>query len=333
MRTTNAFVVACLALTLAPMVAQAVIVYGDPAAAPSTHRNLSAPAGVWLDTGWQFEGTFGSGTSAYTGTPIAANAFITAHHVGAVSDITYNGITYSVVGPGTQIGTTDLQVWKISGNFPKWAPLYQPTDGALSGKSLVVFGRGVQPGTAVNTTKPISVTVHNGWQWGAVDGAAGGALSWGTNQVDGVYTDPTLGKFVVFSADSISGINEGTLVDKDSGGGVFVQGADGAWKLAGINYGVVPSQYSLALDGSNSFNAAIFNTNALYAGPPWASATPQTSFASSISDSYTQILQAIPEPSTLLFATASALFLASRRRRAAPITQHPESIGALAVAD
>ena len=324
MRETNSLLLACLGLALAPVAAQAVIVYGDPTATgdvPANHRNLSAPTGTYANSGWQYEVTFGSGSNAYTGTAIAPNYFITAKHVapGAGTLVTMrNGESHQVVS-GQQIGSTDLWVSKIDGSFSASASLYREAiDGSLTNKALVVYGRGVAPGAAVTTG-----SVKNGWQWGEVDGA----MSWGTNQVDGktlLTVGPSQGLTLRFSASDTAGITEGTVVDKDSGGGVFVQGALGEWKLAGVNWAVGPIGFNTSASATGSYNAAIFNTSNLFspnAGGTWVASSSlttshlQDSYVSSISDNYSQIIQAIPEPSTLLLATAASLFLTARRRR------------------
>ncbi len=50
----------------------------------------------------------------------------------------------------------------------------------------------------------------------------------------------------------------------DSAGGVFIQDPnDSVWKLAGINY-AVDGPFSMSSDGSNNFNAAIFDRSGLY---------------------------------------------------------------------
>ncbi len=73
-----------------------------------------------------------------------------------------------------------------------------------------------------------------------------------------------LGTLLRFAFDSTGGFNEGTLSVGDSGGAVFIQDPnDSVWKLAGINYGV-DGPFSLSSDGSNSFNAAIFDRSGLY---------------------------------------------------------------------
>lgn len=227
-----------------PSAAQAVMVYGDPAAAAATHRLTSAPTGGLTDSGWQYIGTFGTDNSRYIGTPIAPNQFITAAHVGVTSSITYGGNTYTVAS-STQVGTTDLRIFTINGTFSSYAPLYdERVDGSLTGKQLVVYGRGVAPGTAVTSVQPgvnNPSTVSNGWTWGAIDGT----VSWGTNNVDGLSIlngGTALGQMLTFSA-STSSATEAALTDKDSGGPVFVQGTGGVWKLAGVNYGVTPQSF------------------------------------------------------------------------------------------
>jgi hypothetical protein len=325
------------------------MVYGDPAAGAATHRLTAPPTGALANSGWQYVGTFGSGSSRYVGTPISPSHFITANHVGATSSITYQGVTYPVTG-SAQIGGSDLRVYSISGTFPSYAPLYdEQVDGALTGKQLVTYGRGVAPGTAVTST-PVGAknpVTRNGWTWGNIDGA----VSWGTNTVDSLTSDG----LISFSASSSGGATEGAVTDKDSGGPVFVQGAGGTWKLAGINYGVSAySFYTITPSKSATNNlayydpqgpqqadyyyvnvtakgaAAVWDTTNLFVldhtnsgfnfyMPAWLYTDNglQTYYASSISSNLEAIraVAMVPEPAAAMTAGAFALLLCQRRRR------------------
>ena len=100
----------------------AVILNGtaDPSA------NTSAPTGTLANSGWQYEGQFGS----FLGTVIASNYFITAKHIGgSVGDpFVFSGVTYTTIAVFPD-PSSDLQVWKISGTFPTHGPLYANAPG------------------------------------------------------------------------------------------------------------------------------------------------------------------------------------------------------------
>jgi len=118
--------------------AKAVLFYqtGDP------NYNTTAPGGSLTNSGWQFEGFWGS----FLGTPIAPKYFITAGHVGGtVGEVfNWNGVGY----PTTAVyddPDSDLRIWRICGTLPDYAQLY--TDTNEVGQSFVVFGRGTRRGT------------------------------------------------------------------------------------------------------------------------------------------------------------------------------------------
>ncbi len=242
-------------------------------------------------------------------------------------------------------GSSDLCIYSITGGtFPTYASLYnESVDGPLLGKTLTVIGKSPY-------TQGTPVTVNSnlvGWQWAY----ASGDESWGQNIVSGTadYTDPqgvthpgthSMLDFN-FDAPSAGGIaNEAILAVGDSSGGVFVKGANGQWKLAGINYATTGIYSYTATgeypDGSSAVigYAAVFDQRGLYYGPstngPWtldtaADVDPGYSEVSSISARLDWIQSIVPdvivpEPGTLLLLISGGLSLAvlgrfARRRR------------------
>ncbi len=256
---------------------------GDPS------YNTNAPSGTLTNSGWQFQGRFGS----YLGTPIGPHHFIAATHIGgAVGDkFYYNGGFYTTTAKLAD-SSSDLTIWKVAERFSSYAPLYSGTGEV--GKGLVVFGRGVDRGAVITntvTSKGKSVVITNGWVWGS----ANYIQRWGTNLVSSTTTLEN--DYPVLVANWDSGGNDCMLADKDSSGAVFIQD-NGIWKLAGINYSVGPAAtYSFNSSGSNSFKAAIIDfrgDDPLYAssGTNWTliSSSQKSSFyASRISSRYSWI--------------------------------------------
>jgi len=237
-------------LLIAAISARAVILYGtgDPTA------NTSAPGGALANSGWQYQGKFGG----FLGTVIASNYFITAKHIGGSigQTFTFNGINYTTTAVFPD-PSTDLQVWRISGTFPSYAPLYSGQPGTEVGLNLVVFGRGTQRG---NEVKVGSDSHLGGWLWGTGDQVE----RWGTNVVGSIQTDPTYGQLVRAPFDSTAGPNESHLSAGDSGGAVFVSNpTTNQWELAGINL-AVDGPFSYSASGTNPFNAAMFDTTGLF---------------------------------------------------------------------
>jgi hypothetical protein len=229
---------------------KAVILYGtdDPSI------NTTAPAGELAGSGWQYQGYF----AGFLGTVIASNYFVTANHIsGSVGDVFYfNGNSYTTTAVFRDTAS-DLAVWQIAGTFPFQAPLYSSSVGSEVNLHLVVFGRGTQRGDPVFVGGDSHV---GGWAWGTYDYV----LRWGTNVVGSIFSDPTYGKLLRAPFDANAGPNEAHLSSGDSGGGVFVLNTStNRWEFAGVNLSV-DGPFSISMDGSNPFNAAMFDTSGLF---------------------------------------------------------------------
>lgn len=221
---------------------------GDPTA------NTSAPSGALANSGWQYEGQFGS----FLGSVIANNFFVTAKHIGGSvgQTFTFNGTSYTTVAVFPD-PSSDLQIWQVTGSLGTHAPLFSSAPGNEVGLDLVVFGRGTQRGNPVLVGNDSHL---GGWLWGAGDGVQ----RWGTNTISSIVADSTYGKLIRAEFNSDAGANEGHLSEGDSGGGVFAfNTASNAWELAGINLSV-DGPFSYSLDGASSFNAALFDTTGLF---------------------------------------------------------------------
>lgn len=276
---------ALLAFGLTAQSSLAVILFGsgDPT------YNTSPPTGALQDSGWQYEGQWGS----FLGTPIAPQYFIAAHHVGGSigQTFTYQGVGYVTTAYWDDTNS-DLRIWKINGTFPTYAPLYTANDEV--GRTMLDIGRGTQRGAAVEldevqtvyTTNVVNLktlgisrkaaqtefpdatfqgqnmivvtgdlvtnTVLKGWQ----DGPSDGVMRWGQNQVYAA------GNCLVAAFTGTNGPNEGYLSGGDSSGAAFIQDSTGVWKLAGLNYGI---DGPFATDtNSPAFYGAIFDENNLY---------------------------------------------------------------------
>ena len=223
--------------------ARAVILLGtgDPGA------NTTAPTGDLANSGWQFQGSFGS----FLGTPISGDAFITAAHIGGEVGSVFNfqGVTHTLTEQWHD-PYSDLTIWKVTGSFATFAPLYG--SGAEAGQRLVVFGRGTQRGTEVVNGTP------RGWLWGGGDGVQ----RWGENFVTSIVRGGPVNQYLYATFDQTGSPNEAHLSVGDSGGAVFVQ-EGGVWKLAGINYAVDGPLYTTPT-GGGAFNAALFDARGYY---------------------------------------------------------------------
>ena len=306
--------------------ASAVVVY-VPGTPPTATRNTTAPTGDLANSGWQLQGEW---AGAFLGTPISANQFITAQHVGGGvgGTFSFNAVNYTTTG-FVDVPNSDLRIWQVSGTFPTFAPLYNAaTDGTEAGKPLVVFGRGVAPGAAVNGPATPTGTELKGWEWGAGDGLR----SWGENDVTAIVPTTNVGDLISFTFDrsvgDVAGTNESHLSAFDSGGGLFIE-SGGVWKLAGINFGV-DGPFKFQEADTATFNATLFDKGGLWEhtsnhpvtdapiftlNPETAVDVPGTSYSSRISSNLGFINTVIPEPSSVALLGGAIALIAMRRRR------------------
>ena len=311
-------VFAWLCLSITPCRAIVFEATADP-----TH-NTTAPTGAFANSGWQYEGLYGS----YLGTMIAPQYFITAQHFGVEgstftqsgifnggTDTTYHVDTTANGGTGYwDIAGTDLRIFKIQESFSTYAPLY--TGSSEVGLTMEVNGRGGPRGADV-----LVGGVLHGWKDSNPDGVA----RWGTNTVSGIYSS-AIGNLLTASFSASGTAEEATLSNGDSGGGVFVDDG-GVWKLAGVNYSIdgMFDTNNVVGDGTE-FNAALFDRGGLYQGSDSAGWTfipdlpldnPSSMYASRISTNAAEIMTIamVPEPqSALLLVLALSAGLLQRRR-------------------
>ena len=326
---TGWLLLACL-LIVCP--ARAVLFYDT---ADPTH-NTTAPTGTYADSGWQYEGRFGT----FLGTMIAPQYFITAQHIGVQgttfvstaafngsADITYNVDTSANGGVGYwDIAGTDFRIFKVTTGFNQWAPLYQGS--SELGGTVVTNGLGGPRGAAVMVDNGLG-PVLAGWK----ETSGGLTARWGTNQVSAIVPDALspVGSLLEAQFNALPGTDESFLSPGDSGAGLFIKDA-GTWKLAGVNYAIEGNfdTNNTVGDGSD-FLAALFNKAGLYEGTDgtgWTYQTPTGTdqpisfYASRISDSTSAIssIAVVPEPAPALLLLC-ALGLLGRPKRA--ITAKP----------
>jgi hypothetical protein len=214
---------------------------GDPGA------NTAEPTGPLANSGWQYEGTFGS----FLGTAIAPHYFVTARHLGVVSDrFFYHGFNYAVLRSFEDSGS-DLRIFEVAETFPIFAPLYPRGDEI--GRHLVVIGRGTRRGP-----ENVLNGATRGWDWGASDSVQ----RWGENVVTEIRQLSGFGEMLYAVFDQGGLPDEAHLSAGDSGGAVFLEDG-GVWKLAAINTDVDGPFYSGP--GANGlFFASLFDERGRY---------------------------------------------------------------------
>ena len=290
-------------------------------------HNTTAPTGIYEDSGWQYEGRYGS----FLGTIIAPQYFITAQHFGTQggtyvhsgifnggADVVYNIDLAANGGAGYwDIAGTDLRIFRVEEYFPYYAPLYTGT--LEVGMTIVTHGMGGPRGGEVL----VGGDLH-GWEHSGGDGTA----RWGTNIISSIQ--PTaLGDLISATFSASGTLHEATLSGGDSGGGVFVNDG-GVWKLAGVNYSVDGrfDTNNTVGDGSD-FDAALFDRGGLYQGsdafgwsfnPDLPLDNPSSMYATRISSNAGAItsIAVVPEPQSALLVLLAALCGVCQRRRVTP---------------
>lgn len=216
-------------------------------------RNLSPPLDTARRACWELQGQWGN----FLGTPIAARWFITAAHVGGQlgDSFVLAGRCYVAVAH-EKITGTDITLWRVDRDFTRWATL---CEGDEQGRELFIVGRGTARGDEIP---------GKGWRWGPIDHR----LSWGSNRVEGILKSKPYGALLLATFDKNAGPDEATLSDGDSGGGVFLKGRDGKWRLAGLNHDINPGDngvdrfYSTTGRKDELFRAALYDGRGLFLG-------------------------------------------------------------------
>jgi hypothetical protein len=223
--------------------ARAVILYS------SQTRNAAAPRGSLANSGWQWEGQFGN----FMGTAISKKYIITASHfdppVGTSFDI--NGEKHRTVAMWDD-PNSDLRIFKCVGSFTSWAPIVNKN--IETNRVAMMFGRGTSRGDDVMVNGQL-----HGWQWGVEDHVQ----SWGRNLINGFADGGAgIGQMLQMNFDATGVGYEGAYSRGDSGAGLFIKFGT-KWMLAGVAYSA-DGPFSFSTDGSNAFDASIFDRGGLW---------------------------------------------------------------------
>jgi hypothetical protein len=319
------FAALCAAATLClPQKAAAVLFYETADAS----YNTSAPTGFYENSGWQYQGYFGS----FLGTMISPYHFLTSKHGSTATTFVYDSvfsgqetINYNVdttVNEGLgywDIPGTDIRMFQVTSEFSQYAPLYTRTNEV--GKPMVIIGRGGARGSEVQ----LAPDGLKGWATQGSDGTA----RWGRNTIDSVQLS-LVGELLVSDFDAVTGQDEAHISSGDSGGAVFINDG-GTWKLAGINYGVEGLWDTNTINDGSQFSAALFDKGGFYKGTDSTGWTfqpnnflnrPSELYVSRISSSASYINNLVatvpipvPEPGGAFMVMTTGLAWLLRRRK------------------
>ena len=317
-----------------------VITPGNPASLPSSIDSFYANAG---------ENLYGTMNNSFLGWPIGPRSFLGARHVaiGAGGTLSFDNTTYTVASRQDLtanfldqfnqpfVGTSDISLYTIQAadpSFPRFAPLLTPTDTLAAGSPVIVYGKGTDRGT------PITATSTGGPVRGWYAGNGDGQVSWGSNRIS-VEGPVRLGSqalttYVIgIGFDGVGSSNttpyEGALTGGDSSGAVFARTSTGQWKLAAINSAVDgPVGYtsdpniplSVSFDVSGLYASVIDGVVQTPSGPgllPLMASGRTTSLSTLVAfpQYYDVLVNAVPEPATMMLVVGAAGVMLMRKRR------------------
>ncbi|MEM7410212.1 MAG: hypothetical protein AAF430_08270 [Myxococcota bacterium] len=253
-RTGSLALAIALVLGWLPLTATGVVVLnGQQPAQNTTSAGLNGEAAVVQDAG-----VFGG----FLATAVGPRHFLAAKHIGGSvgQTITFdagpNQGTYTTIG-FVDDPASDLRLWRISGLFASWVPLY--TGSSELNATMTVFGRGGGAGPNVFVSGQL-----RGFEWGG-----SGVWSWGRNRIERFVNDPQLGPLIAADFNASGGVaNECHISGGDSSGPWLVfDTVDGAWELAGISSSVTgPFQQNVGGPSGIVFDAMLWEYGGLYIG-------------------------------------------------------------------
>lgn len=190
------------------------MIFADPSL--DANHNTTRPGDAALALAWDRCGVMGGFVMA----AVSRRHFITAGHVGGSQGDTITLLADSstrTVTARSAHPTLDVAVLTVSADLPDWFPLAGITPTVAM--AVQVIGGGV--------TRGAEVTPSLGWLWGS-----DGRPRWGSNILNGVSANNLT---TLFTAGT--GTDEMQATTGDSGGPMLVL-ESGAWRLAGVVYGV-----------------------------------------------------------------------------------------------
>ncbi len=290
----------CGVLSLSPL--QAVVVQDGTAA------NLVAPID---DPGWEAIGTIpapaGPATAIFLGNVGGFGWFLTANHVSLVSaTLTIGGVDYTAFSGIDQIGSTDMKVFRVDSAVAGITPVTLASTTPVVGTEIVMAGFGAT-GTFVTWDADTNPWTSPGPDASGYAWTGPNVKQWGTNvihETESTIYSPNLSILTDF--DAVAGEGQGSL--GDSGGAFFYKNGLN-WELIGLIVAVAATPDGMTYTDSFFGQPGLTSVSHIDGVPEAKSIT----IAAQISEYRSDILQAIPEVSTLGLFALGALIFTSRR--------------------
>jgi hypothetical protein len=231
----------------------------------SVDVHQQAPTGTLAQSGWQqtvmIAGSGGSlNRSNFLGTIIYSNALLTANHIWEIetNDTFFLEGMHQLTSKVTTNGS-DLAIYFFTPAITnrEHIALLNIESSQDTNASVVLQGCGSERGEQVS-----SGSLTNGWMWSGtnVNNTTWGMHRWGINNFFDATPD---GLYAIAAFDNNGDPDECMLTIGDSGGPGFLQTGSG-WKLALVNYGVLPSIFTYTTNPATPFYASLYDCAGLY---------------------------------------------------------------------
>lgn len=246
-------------LLLGAISAEGVIVAGGNGGSDNSNNTNAAQLNAAVGTPFvNFDNNikYSDSSAVYLGfNPATSDVWVlSAEHVGGTSGgsaLSLDGLTFTQVGSSVAVGTSDLRLIKYqhaTGLVPGIQQVKLASVAPTIATEVVMIGWGVdrmEVGATGPTDDDSSVVTGGtgmGYNWRAND-ASNRFLRWGTNNVDTVVEEVSVGNMGWFADFDTPGAGEWTSTNeaagavRDSGSGAYFL-SDGEWVLGGIAHGV-----------------------------------------------------------------------------------------------
>jgi hypothetical protein len=272
-----------------------------------TASNLTAPAD---DPGWAAVATItapaGPASAIFLGNVAGFGWFLTANHVSlGNATLTIGGNPYTNFAGIDRIGSTDMKVFRVDAAVAANTPVTLASNTPAVGSPVVMIGFGAT-GAPVTWNTANATWISPGANASGYDWTGPSVKQWGNNQIHekgSTFYSPNIS--IITDFDNTANEGQGSL--GDSGGAVFFKNGSN-WELIGLMVAVGVTSNGTTYGGAFVGQPGSTSVSWIQGNPNAKSVT----FSAEISQYRTEILQAIPEVSSLGLLALGALLLYRR---------------------